>query len=233
MATKRKSTNKKQPAEKPPVKKKTKSKQKPGNAGGVKGNDDSENKEKAVEAYEITQADLARMLGYSRARIAQIIKEPGCPVVKSGKQGRKVRIDVPRFMAWWVQRALEKELAKVPRGDEVGSLAEEEKKLVTWRARKVQAETRKLKGELVPVTEATDLLNELAVLYSSGLEAIPGRMANELSNIDNPAAIRSALFGEIRRVRKSVADKIRGFGAAHRGSDHVGEASGRPTTEDS
>jgi len=67
-------------------------------------------------------------------------------------------------------------------------------------------------GRLVDIEAAKMLLNEVAAIYAAGLEAMPGRMAAELAGIESPGEVKDCLFAEIRRIRVSTAEKLRGFG---------------------
>lgn len=186
----------------------------------------------ANDYKEINQSQVASLIGLSRSRVSQIFEESGCPIVKSGKKGKAVSVNAPEFFKWYLGRHLSKELAKVSSDQEdIGSREEEEKRLVAARARKVELETQQLKGELVPITEIQVLLNEVAVIYGTGLESLSGRLANELAGIKKPAEIKERIHIETRRIRKATAGKLLGFRGGGNTGPEDGKDSGRTASK--
>lgn len=188
----------------------------------------------AKNLKEINQTDVADLLGVSRARVSQIFKEVDCPIIKSGKKGKAVVVKSSQFFQWYIDRHLSKQLAKI-RVDEdgIGTKEQEEKRLIAAKARKVEMELQILKEQLVPVMDVQILLDEVAINYVSGLEALPGRMANLIAGMNDPAEIKERIFGEVRRVRKSTAEKLTGFRAGGKNGEAVSENSGRPSSKNS
>lgn len=191
-------------------------------------------REEHVQITEINQSELASLLGLSRARVSQICDEPECPINKSGIKGKGVRINLPKFIKWWLSRHLKKELAQVKNNSgEGGSKEEEEKRLIVARSRKLELETRILQGKLVPIEDVQMLLGEVANNYAAGLESLPGRLSNSIGGMTDPAEIKEKVFSEVRRVRNYTAQKLNGFRPSGTSGEEHGEDGGRAVTKDS
>lgn len=83
----------------------------------------------------------------------------------------------------------------------------------TARLRRVQADREELelaksKGELMHIEDVRQVVLAANVVFASQLEALPGRLANELAALTNPALILAKLRDECRRVREAVANEF-------------------------
>lgn len=66
--------------------------------------------------------------------------------------------------------------------------------------------------QLIKAEAVRSMINEQAAITTNELEAIPGRVAHELTNIEKPAEVRSRLKQEVNQVRTSIADRFETIG---------------------
>jgi len=84
----------------------------------------------------------------------------------------------------------------------------ERKRLIKAQADNAECEHQIKRGELVAFSVVENLLNEVAVLYGSSLDALPGRLAQELAGLSDAAVIKNRLFDECRQLRNLTADHL-------------------------
>lgn len=162
---------------------------------------------------------IAKLFNLTERRVQQLAKENIIPKTERGKYD--LINSVRSYVKYLQDRA-------VGRGDgnynDETDIKLERKRLIKAQADKTESETKKLRGELISFDLVEDVLNEIAVLYGSSVDALPGRLANELSGIHDPAEIKSRLFDECRRIRISTAEHLRRFaetfGCSKTVSDH-------------
>lgn len=69
-------------------------------------------------------------------------------------------------------------------------------------------------NKVLLVEDVKDTLSEISIAFGSQLDALGGRLANELAAIEDPAEVRQVLFAECRRIRSSTADALEALAAA-------------------
>lgn len=170
---------------------------------------------------------IAKLFNLTERRIQQLAKEGIIPKAERGKYD--LIGSVRNYVKYLQERAL---------GRDDGSYTDEadikieRKRLIKAQADKTESETQKLRGELIPFEWVEDVLNEVAVLYGSGVDALPGRLANELAGIHDPAEVKARLFDECRRIRIATADFLRRFAETVERGEVVSVDSGRTESED-
>ena len=160
-------------------------------------------------------------------RVQQLAKDGIIP------KGERNKYDLVGSVRGYVKYLQER---AVGRGDanynEEADIKLERKRLIKAQADKTESENQKLRGELVPFEQVEDVLNEVAVLFGSGVDALPGRLANELAGIHDPAEIKARLFDECRRIRIATADHLRRFATTLTSGENSRLDSGRAENED-
>lgn len=103
-------------------------------------------------------------------------------------------------------------------------------RLAKAQAEKVEMENARRSGELVLVGVVSEILNGMAADIAGRLDALPGRVANELAGINQPAEIRARLLRETRGIRAGVAEYVAQLaesgGASEDGGDDLESAAG-------
>jgi phage terminase Nu1 subunit (DNA packaging protein) len=149
---------------------------------------------------------IAKLFNLTERRIQQLAKEGIIPKSERGKYS--LVAVVQGYVKYLQDRAAGRSAGSYR--DE-SDIKVERKRLITAQANKIESENHKLRGELVPFELVEDVLNEMAVLYGSGIDALPGRLANELAGINEPAEIKVRLFDECRQIRIATASLLRRF----------------------
>lgn len=84
-------------------------------------------------------------------------------------------------------------------------------RLYNAQAEKAEVEAAEKRGLVAPVNGFVETLLSVFAIFGIGLDAIAGRLANELAGVDNPAVIRQRILDEMRGVRSNVVDRLREF----------------------
>lgn len=101
----------------------------------------------------------------------------------------------------------------------------ERKRLIKAQADNAECEHQVRRGTLVALDVVEQVLNEVAVLYGSSLDALPGRLAQELAGMSDPAVIKNKLFDECRQLRNLTADGLQRFAKTEESGFTIGEFS--------
>ena len=139
--------------------------------------------------------ELARLLSLDISRIGQLV-EKGLPKEGRGKFEDSVCI------RWYVDFKSDSTPAAST------DVNEARKKLYDAQVVKTELETSRIKRETIPADEHMIDMNQLGVMFSSGLDAIGGRLAAQLAGMDDPAVIAEHLTTETNAIRETVADAI-------------------------
>jgi len=109
-------------------------------------------------------------------------------------------------------------------GDEVAQVrkAVEDEKL-----RKIRLENDAREGNVIYVDEARHIINEMAASVKLFTNSIPGRMANELAIVSEPAIIKKMLLNEIRSAQESISVQLESATTSAKRSGH-NKATTRP-----
>lgn len=157
----------------------------------------------------VNQSELAEILDVSKVTITNWCRDYGMPIAIQGKRGQAHQYDMGACFRWYGAWQVEKVLAGgAEKGGEVIVLKTEEARLKRHQADKAEVEAQKAKNEVLLIEDVKDTLNAVAVVYGSQLDALGGRLANELAAIDEPAEIRQKLFAEGRRIREATANAL-------------------------
>jgi len=151
---------------------------------------------------------LAKLFAITERRIQQLAKEGIIPKAERGKY------DLIASMRGYIKYLQERAAGRSDgRYNDEADIKLERKRLIKAQADKAEVENQKLRAELISFESVQEILNEVAVLFSSSVDALPGRLASELAGITNPAEIKTRLFDECRRIRSATADKLHRFAA--------------------
>lgn len=77
--------------------------------------------------------------------------------------------------------------------------------LTEWQRRKLELDVKQRQGKLLPIELLDETMQSLVAETVSLLESQPGRLANELAGISEPAVIREILLDDNRRIRAALA----------------------------
>lgn len=139
----------------------------------------------------LTAAEFARLLDVSPASVTNWMND-GMPADRSGKSGREVRIEPEKALPWVINHR------DAPPGSQRERLAKAQ-------AEKVEMENEQRRGKLIDAGQVEETLLGLASYLAREHDALPGRVANELAGINEPAVIRSRLLEECRAIREGLA----------------------------
>jgi len=145
-----------------------------------------------------TRNEFAKVIGMSAGWVSKAL-DGGMPAVRSGRAGAKVQIDTAVALPWLLGRASER---AAPTPDS------QRDRLAREQADKVALENAQRRGELVPIAQVRAVASELVSRLGSALEGLPGRLANEIAGISDPAEIRARIGDEIRGARTAFAHGI-------------------------
>lgn len=153
----------------------------------------------------VSKAQFAEITGYSSRQVGKWVAD-GMPCEGKGRKGSALRIDTARGIAWLLAQADAKT------GAPQTELTAARHSVEIERARKLKLENDCKMGLLVPAADVSIALNEAMRIIASNEDGIPGRLAQKLSSMTEPATIRQLLLTELRRGRQTAADRLREFG---------------------
>jgi phage terminase Nu1 subunit (DNA packaging protein) len=159
---------------------------------------------------------LAKLFHLTERRVQQLAKEGILTKVQSGKY------DLVASVQGYVKYLQERAAGRMD-----GSYADtsdiriERKRLIKAQADNAECEYQIRRGELVALDVVKQILNEVAVLYGSSLDALPGRLAQELAGISDPAIVKIKLFDECRQLRNLTAEHLQRFAETEEGDQTI------------
>lgn len=153
----------------------------------------------------VKRPELADIHGVSQVTISTW-SQKGMPVLSKDAQGRATSYDATATIEWRIRQ----EIGRITTGSTGEKLDKnaEEARLRKHQADKAEVEAQKARGEVILIEDNRDILLQVAAVYAAQLDALGGRLANDLAAADSPAEIRKILFDETRRVRSETADQL-------------------------
>jgi phage terminase Nu1 subunit (DNA packaging protein) len=138
--------------------------------------------------------EFAEFCGVSKASISGWAKD-GMPCSPAGRAGRELRIDPAQAIPWVIAHR------EAPEGSQ-------RERLARVQADKVEIDNATKRGQLIYAYQAADSMNSVAANLSAELDALSGRLANELAGISDAGEIRTRILRETRSIRASVARHV-------------------------
>ena len=139
---------------------------------------------------------LGDIIGLTSRRIHQLANS-GMPW--TGTEKRKL-FNLQTSIQWYISHI------KVSK--ESQSYEEERTRLVKAQADKTELETQIRRGEVLELETVEQCMMALAAEYSSQMDSISGRMANELAAESDVSKIQILLHDQIRGVTNVITDRL-------------------------
>ena len=92
-----------------------------------------------------------------------------------------------------------------------GKPLSERERLDKARADQTEFALAAARGEFIPATDVALTFNEAMQIIASTMDAVPGRLAQQVAGMDSAAEIRQLLLSEIRRGRQQAADRLSAY----------------------
>ena len=134
-------------------------------------------------------------------RIQQLVKE-GLPQAGRGKY------HLVEAVQWYIRYLQEKAAGRPEANSQIKT---ERGRLLSAQAEMAEFERDIKRGSYLPAEDVRVALNEAMVIIATNEDAIPGRLAQKLANMDTPGLIRQLLLNELRRGRETAADRLAAF----------------------
>lgn len=141
----------------------------------------------------VSRARLARMTNRSPQAVSQWLAD-GLPH-DGGGRGNRIVIDLDRALPWLVDN----------RGAPPGS---ERERLASEQANRLALANAQTRGELVRSEHVSNTIGEALGLLKEQVNGLPGRLATQLANIEDPALCRSVLVTESARILAAYKDAL-------------------------
>jgi phage terminase Nu1 subunit (DNA packaging protein) len=137
---------------------------------------------------------IAHYLNVSERRVQQLAQEGVIPAAEKGYYALEdsVRGYVMSLQARKEKKSLTPEIEK------------ERLRLMRAQAQRAEDENNVRHGQLIDVGLAGDIFNDVAVLYAGCIEALPGRLADELTGLQDPAVVKSKLYDACCEIRQAT-----------------------------
>lgn len=151
-----------------------------------------------------TSTQLALLFGVSRKTVYMWVSE-GMP--KNGKV-----FDPPECVKWYMLRQ--------GGGGAAPELNVARKRLYDAQCERTELENAKMRGELLDYEETKSTLMAIGASLASQLDGLGPRLAHDLVDLTDPAAIQTAIFVECRELRRQIAHELLAIaGGASDGGD--------------
>ena len=136
---------------------------------------------------EIGQSDLATLTGFTVRRIRQLQAE-GLTAVGKG------RYNLADSIQWFINRHTK------------GSgQTQQRESLLTAQAKAAEIKNDEKLKMLIPADQVSNVLNQMGVIIANQLDAMAPRLANELTNQDDPDYVKTTIENETRQIRIAIA----------------------------
>lgn len=153
----------------------------------------------------VNMTKFAELIGKSGQYVSLLIDQ-GLPAERSGKRGQQVFLDTAKAIAWLLARERQKVEDEIaPDGTKVGA---ETKRLRAAQAQIAELEAAERRRELVVMEDVRQVVMAAGVVFAQQLDALPGRMANEMAACSDPAIAHAKLRDECRRIRQATAQEF-------------------------
>lgn len=157
----------------------------------------------------VKRETLADVLGLSGVMINRLVKD-GMPREGHGKY------DLAKCVQWYIDT-----WRKRAAGEGHKNIEDEKKALIIAQTKKTELETEKMRAEVLPVEIFVKVINEMAALTATGLDAIAARATPVIVSLDGveineqgERAIFKTLNDETRIIRQSISATISDYSSA-------------------
>lgn len=128
--------------------------------------------------------------------------------VKKDKQRGAPADTIAEYLAWRAANIVPRTNLRRSALPEAVNVGEQTARLRRAQADREELEIAERRGELIPAEEVKQAVLLAAGVYASQLDALPGRLANELAALNDPALILDRLRAECNRVRAATASAL-------------------------
>lgn len=142
----------------------------------------------------LNASEFARLCGVAQSTVSDWMKA-GMPHEAAGRKGVPALIDIEQALPWVITSR------EPPAGSQRDRVAKEQ-------ADKLAIANAREQKHLVLAEHVSYVMTAMAADIAGRLDGLPGRMANELAGINDPAEIRSRLLDECRSVRAGFASYV-------------------------
>lgn len=164
------------------------------------------NKDTGAKSSGLQKVDyIANFFNRSVRRIQQLTQDGVLPTVvgPDGKRYYDLVITIKRYIEY-LQEELSKK--KNPLEEKEKQRLEAEIRLKEAKADSANLELKELKGEIHRSEDVQDFLEDFAASLRSMMLALPGMLAIDLSEIDNPAEISLRIEEEVNRILTHLSE---------------------------
>ena len=145
-------------------------------------------------AKDISTNDLSALLGLARPVVSKLYAN------RTIKQnGRRGKYDATEAIPQYLESV------------RTSGTAEAGQKLKIQQERKLRLANDKAAGELVRIADACEVYRQACLAWRAGSNALPRRLANQLSNESNPALIQKILANEFAELFTSMVGPVQKY----------------------
>lgn len=146
-------------------------------------------------SFEVTHEQLGEVLGLGHSMIAKL-RDEGMPQVRRGVY------DLRECVQWYIDKWRRKD----PEG---GTEQTTRAALNVAQREKVELETQRARGELLPLATVRRVFQAFATAIASRLEGLPASGAAVLADMDTEPEVRAWLVDECHGIRAQLAGIVR------------------------
>lgn len=150
----------------------------------------------------VNRSGLAETLGMSLPAVDAYVRR-GCPFVQRGAKGREWQFDTAAVIEWLRQQDIEQAIGDTSKLD----IDEARRRKIAAEAALAEMELAKERRQMIHVDEVAGVVADEYAKVRSRVLAMPARLAQPLSILDDPAAIEAEIKAEcVDALSELVAD---------------------------
>jgi phage terminase Nu1 subunit (DNA packaging protein) len=169
---------------------------------------------------------LAKLFNLSERRVQQLASQG---IIPKAEKGRYNLIAALRgYVLFLQQRAERQPLASA----DSAALEQARLRLMAAQTERVEHANQVLQQKWIETSVVSQALQEVGATFTACVDALPGRLAFELTNIADPALIKAKLFEACRELRNATGKKLHALGESRQPPADAGGEDYRASAED-
>lgn len=144
------------------------------------------------------QASLARILGFTARRIAQLAQDGVIVPISRGKYS--VADSIQRYIRYITKDAVKDEDIQIEKQKRIA-----EADLKKHKAEMAELQLKQMKLQLYDAEDIEAVISDIIYSFRSNLMAMPGRLAVELVGIETAAEMSKIILAEVSRILEDLS----------------------------
>jgi phage terminase Nu1 subunit (DNA packaging protein) len=169
---------------------------------------------------------VAKLFNLSERRVQQLASQGVIPKPEKGQYN--LLAAMRGYVLFLQQRGERQPLAR----SESAALERMRLRLMTAQVDRLEHDNQVLHAEWIEASVVREAFQEVGATFTACVDALPGRLAFELTNIADSAVVKAKLFAACRELRHVTGEKLHVLGETMRTRTASGREPASPATAD-